>query len=140
MSEGSLPPFRSIWLRFSPASLIKRPLGRIAGSLRGRRQDTAPDPGLRARAAEVIREYAEAHAAIFERAARLREKADRLDRAGTPSESARNRAARAEREAGSGLAELRFAFATTGGEEGLRAFDLEVESRYPALGIPEAHS
>jgi uncharacterized coiled-coil DUF342 family protein len=95
---------------------------------------------LRARAAEEIRAYAETHAALFERAARLREKADRLESDGTPSESARNRAARAEREVGSGLADLRSAFATSGGEEGLRAFDLEVESRYPALGIPRAHS
>lgn len=140
MSEGSLPPFRSIWLRFSPASLVRRPLGRIAGRLRGRRQDTVPDPGLRARAAEEIRAYAEAHTALFERAARLREKADRLESAGTPSESARNRAARAEREVRSGLGDLRSTFATSDGKEGLRAFDLEVEGRYPALGIPEAGS
>lgn len=108
--------------------------------MRGRRKDTVPDTGLRARAAEEIRAYAEAHAALFERAARLREKADRLERAGTPSESARNRAVRAEREAGSGLTALRSAFAASGGEEGLRAFDLEVERRFPASGIPEAGS
>lgn len=140
MSEGSLPPFRSIWLRFSPASLVRRPLGRIAGRLRGRRQDTAPDPGLRARAAEEIRAYAEAHAAVFERAARLREKADRLEKDGTPSESAHNRAARAEREVGSGLADLRSTFATSGGEEGLRAFDIELESCYPAFTVPEGRA
>lgn len=127
-------------MRFSPASLIRRPLGRIAGRLRGRGQDTAPDPGLRARAAEEIRAYAEAHAALFERAARLREKAERLEVAGTPSESARNRAARAEHEVRSGLSDLRSAFATSDGEEGRRAFDLEVRRRYPGFAAPEART
>jgi uncharacterized coiled-coil DUF342 family protein len=89
---------------------------------------------LRSRAASAIREYADAHATLFERAERLREKAERLERAGTPSESARNRAERARREVEAGLAALRASFAaSTGGGEGRRAFDREVENLYPVF-------
>ncbi len=89
---------------------------------------------MHSRAASVIREYAEAHATLFERAERLRAKAERLEKAGTPSESARNRAERAWREVEAGLAALRASFATSvGGREGWRAFDREVERRYPAF-------
>jgi len=139
MSEGSLPPFRSIWLRFSPSGLLKRPFGRLTGRLRNRREeDTAPDPRLRARAGEAIQLHAETRASLFERAARLREKAERLESSGTPSESALNRAERAEREAELGLADLRGAFVASNGEEGRRAFDSEVERRYPMLRVPDA--
>lgn len=139
MSEGSLPPFRSIWPRFSPGGLLKRPFGRLARRLRTRgEEDVAPNPGLRARAAEAIQLHTETHAALFERAARLREKAERLESLGTPSESAVNRAERAEREAELGLSELRGAFVASNGEEGRRAFDSEVENRYPSLRVPNA--
>jgi uncharacterized coiled-coil DUF342 family protein len=120
MSEGSLPPFGSVGLRWT----VKRALGRLFG--RRRRED----PALVSRAASAIREYADAHPTLFERAERLREKAERLERAGTPSESARNRAERARREVEAGLATLRASFAASGSES-RRAFDREVERRYP---------
>jgi ferric-dicitrate binding protein FerR (iron transport regulator) len=89
---------------------------------------------LRSRAASIIQEYADAHAALFERADRLKEKVERLEKDGTPSESARNRAERARREIEAGLAALRASFAASvGGREGWHAFDREVERRYPAF-------
>ncbi len=105
----------------------------------------SPDPALRSRAAGAIEEYAGAHAALFERAERLGEKADRLEEDGTPSESARNRAERARREVAAGLAALRVSFAAPdagdapGGEapedERRRAFDREWERLYPAFKV-----
>jgi hypothetical protein len=97
------------------------------------------DPALRSRAASVIREYAHAHATLFERAERLREKAERLEKDGTPSESASNRAERARREVEAGLAALRASFAASSREE-LRAFDREVERRYPDFRLSEGSS
>jgi hypothetical protein len=92
---------------------------------------------LISRAASAIREYASEHAALFERAERLREKADRLERAGIPSESATNRAERARMEVKAGLLVLRASFASSaGGSVGERAFDHEVERLYPTLGVP----
>lgn len=92
------------------------------------------DPDLRSRAAAAVKEHSRIHAALFERASRLREKAERLESAGTPSESAHNRAARAEWEATESLADLRASFAVSDGEEGARTFDLVVRESYPALG------
>ena len=98
------------------------------------------DPTLRSRAASAIREYAEAHAALFERAERLREKAERLEKDGTPSESARNRAERAMREVEAGLAALRASFVTSADEdEGRHAFDREVERRYPTFRLSDGN-
>jgi hypothetical protein len=131
MSEGSLPPFGSVGLRSFPGT-VKRALGRLFR--RRRRED--PDPALLSRAASAIREYADAHATLFERAERLSEKAERLERAGTPSESARNRAERARREVEAGLAALRASFAASG-HEGRRAFDREVERRYPRFEVSD---
>ncbi len=124
MNQGSLP---FIGVR-SFRETVKRALGRLLG---GR----AADRALRSRAAVAIREFAEAHAPLFERAERLGEKADRLEKAGTPSESARNRAERARREIEANLAALRASFS---GQEGRRAFDRELQSRYPELDIPDA--
>jgi hypothetical protein len=91
---------------------------------------------LISRAASTIREYARDHAALFERAERLHAKAARLETAGIPSESAANRAERARREVETGLLALRASFASsTGGSAAERAFDHEVERRYPRLGI-----
>jgi hypothetical protein len=88
-------------------------------------------------AASAIREYASAHAALFERAERLLEKAERLERAGIPSESAANRAERAWAEVETGLLALRASFASSAGRRaGERAFDHEVERLYPTLGVP----
>jgi uncharacterized coiled-coil DUF342 family protein len=93
---------------------------------------------LHSRAASVIRKYARDHATLFERAERLRKKAERLEKDGTPSESARNRAERARREVEAGLAALRTSFAASvGGREGWRAFDREVERRYPAFRLSD---
>lgn len=134
MNEGSLPSFASLALRSIPGT-VGRGLGLLLGRLRRRRKE---DPALRSRAASVIREYAHVHATLFERAERLREKAERLEKDGTPSESARNRAERARREVEAGLATLRAAFAASvGGHEGWRAFDREVERRYPAFRLSD---
>ena len=88
---------------------------------------------LASQAASLIRGYARDHAALFERAYRLREKVDRLERAGTPSESAANRAERARLEVEAGLLALRDAFAASVRERE-RIFDLEIGRLYPALG------
>ena len=94
---------------------------------------------MHSRAASVIREYAHAHATLFERAVRLREKAERLEKDGTPSESARNRAERARSEVEAALAALRATFAASSREE-RRAFDREVERRYPGFRLSEGSS
>ncbi len=136
MNEGSLPTSATLALRSFPGA-VGRGLGRLFGRLRRRRGGAAPeDPALHSRAASVIREYADAHATLFERAERLSEKAERLERAGTPSESARNRAERARREVEAGLAALRASFAAFG-REGQRAFDREVERRYPRFEVSD---
>ena len=87
-------------------------------------------------AATAIREYAREHAALFERAERLREKAARLEWEGIPSESAANRAERARREIEAGLLALRASFASSvGASAGERAFDQEVERLYPTVVV-----
>ena len=108
---------------------------------RGDPQETPPP--LEARAERLVREYLDAHAENLERAARLEEKAGRLERAGTPSESARNRAARARGEVVAGLVALRARFVEAVGREGARAFDLVVELLCPAYvppGAPDARA
>ena len=97
--------------------------------------EDAPDP-LENRAARVVREYLDAHAESVERAARLQEKAGRLEREGTPSESARNRADRARGEVAAGLVALRARFVVAVGREGARAFDRVVAMLAPAYGPP----
>lgn len=86
---------------------------------------------LNDQAAAALEAHERAHAALFERAARLTEKARRLDEAGTPSESAQNRADRAREEVEAELAALRATF----GEGGSRAFDSLVRSRYPGFDL-----
>jgi uncharacterized protein HemY len=126
-------------LRSFPGA-FKRALGRLAGRAQRAEEAPAPDPTLSSKAASAIREYAEAHATLFERAKRLGEKAERLEISGTPSESATNRADRARREVEAGLAALRASFVESSGEsEGGHAFDLEVERRYPAFALPGAN-
>ncbi|MGH3148957.1 MAG: hypothetical protein ACRDTR_24515 [Rubrobacter sp.] len=133
MSESSLHPFGAIRLRSLPGS-IKLALGRLVRRRR-RQESPASDPALDSLAASAVRGHAEAHAALFERAQRLMEKAERLDSSGTPSESASNRAERARGEVEAGLTALRASFAASvGGSEAERAFDREVERRYPTLG------
>jgi uncharacterized coiled-coil DUF342 family protein len=107
----------------------------VLDRLLGRRQEE-PDLALISMAGSAIREYAAKHAALFERAERLRKKADRLEKAGIPSESAANRAERARKEVEAGLLALRASFASSvGGSAGERAFDDEVERLYPTLGV-----
>jgi hypothetical protein len=85
------------------------------------------------RAGSVIGRHAGEHAALFERAERLTVKARRLEEAGTPSESANNRAGRARQEVEAGLVALRDAFVASEGRDGREAFDLEVSRRFPVL-------
>lgn len=73
--------------------------------------------------------------ALFDRALRLREKTERLDREGIPSESARNRSDRATSEVADSLSELRESLAVSSGDDRMRAFDEEVKRRYPALHL-----
>lgn len=146
MSESSLPPFGPARnLRALPRLARTLARSRAAAALnklrgltsRREQRDTedAQDP-LENRAERVVREYLEAHAHSVERAARLQEKAGRLEREGTPSESARNRAERARGEVAAGLAALRFRFVEGMGREGARAFDRVVEMLAPAYGTP----
>jgi hypothetical protein len=136
MNEGSLPSFATVALRSLPGA-VERKLGRLFGRLRRQKGGSAlENRALRSRAASVVKEYADAHATLFERAERLRQKADRLEKDGTPSESAHNRAERAKREIEVGLAALRASFAASvGGRDGGRAFDREVERRYPTFRL-----
>jgi seryl-tRNA(Sec) selenium transferase len=84
--------------------------------------------------ARAVHEYLDAHATNLERVARLEEKAERLEKAGTPSESVRNRAERARAEVVAGLAALRVSFVkATGGRNGAYAFDRVVEQRCPSF-------
>ncbi|MDP9481241.1 MAG: hypothetical protein M3R38_37185 [Actinomycetota bacterium] len=138
MSEGSLHPFGAMRPRSFPGA-IKRALGRLAGRARPPAERApAPDPALSSLAASTIEEYARAHATLFERAERLKEKAERLASSGMPSESANNRAERARREVQAGLAALRASFIESRGAGGTAgsAFDREVERLYPSLDLP----
>jgi hypothetical protein len=132
MSEGSLPPFGISGTKSQPGAL-KRALGAIFGLSRRRARRLEPDPGLGLRVGSVIGRHAAEHAALFERAERLIVKARRLEEAGTPSESANNRARRARQEVEAGLAALRDAFVASEGRDGGEAFDLEVSRRFPVL-------
>ena len=110
-------------------------VGRVAGRIFGRRRvESAPDLAIASQAASTIKEYARVHAALFEREERLRAKAERLAKAGTPSESATNRAERARVEVEAGLLALRERFAPSAGER-RRAFDLEAGRLYPRLAV-----
>lgn len=102
----------------------------------GKRHDaglTGEEPTLESRVIRSVREYLDAHAANLERAVRLEEKAERLEEAGIPSESARNRAERARGEVVPGLVALRASFFEASGHEGARAFDRAVKLLCPAF-------
>ena len=90
-----------------------------------------------------MREYLDAQAENLERAARLAEKAVRLERDGTPSDSARNRAERARGEVVAGLAALRARFVEAAGGRGAGAFDRVVQALAPPygpLGLPDGRA
>ena len=132
MSESSLPLLDALRLRSFPEG-ARRVLARLLGR---RKKESTLDLALISLAASAIRDYASNHAALFERAERLREKADRLEKAGIPSESAANRAERARKEVEAGLLALRASFVSSvGGSARERAFDHEVERMYPTLGV-----
>ena len=114
--------------------VLKRVLGRFSGRPRPGAHEPAPDVAVVSRAGTAIGRHAGEQATLIERAERLASKAGRLEKAGTPSESANNRAARAKEEVEAGLVALRDAFVASEGEEGARVFDREVYRRFPALG------
>jgi hypothetical protein len=131
MSEISLPLLRTLRLRSFP-----KVVGRVVGRVFGRKKaESAPDLAMALQAALAIKEYAREHAALFEREERLRAKAERLAQAGTPSESANNRAERARTEIEAGLLALRDRFAPSAGEK-RRVFDHEAGRLYPRLAVP----
>lgn len=145
MSESSLPPFgpakfRDFLKTFQPGPRLEKALGRLRPHGRattGPIRETDPE----VRAARTLHEYLGAHAANLERAVRLGEKAERLEEAGTPSESARNRAERAHGEVAAGLAALRTSFIEATGEREAAhaAFDRVLETQCPAFA-PRPHS
>jgi hypothetical protein len=131
MSEISLPLLRTLRLRSFP-KVVGRVIGRVFGR---RRAESAPELAMASQAASAIKEYASEHAALFEREERLRAKAERLAQAGTPSESANNRAERARTEIEAGLLALRERFAPSAGKR-RRVFDHEAGRLYPRLAAP----
>jgi hypothetical protein len=133
MSEISLPLLRTLRLRSFP-KVVGRVLGRVFSR---KKAESVPDLAMVSQAASAIKEYARDHAALFEREERLRAKAERLAKAGTPSESATNRAERARMEIEAGLLALRERFAPSAGER-RRVFDHEAGRLYPRLSVPNA--
>ena len=110
-------------------------VGRVVGRVFGRRKaESTPDLAAASQAASAIKQYARDHAALFEREERLRAKAERLAKAGTPSESANNRAERARMEIEAGLLALRERFAPSAGKR-RSAFDHEAGRLYPGLAV-----
>ena len=144
MSEKSLPPFGPLgrtgpfgWPRYPLSAIgrtLKQKLGRVFKS-RGAHHAAFEVKGaeLRPTAAAELDSFVRANPALFERAERLRERAERTGSDGTPSESASLRAARARGEALAALAGTRAAFVAGHGEGAAEAFDLEFEARYPVV-------
>lgn len=115
---------------------MKQKLGRVFKFRRTgphRSGVASPDESLRRTAAEELEAYTRAHPAPFERAERLREKAERTGGDGAPSESARLRAERAREEALMALAGVRAAFVGRYGAGSGGVFDLEFDARYPVV-------
>jgi hypothetical protein len=132
MSEGSLPPFGISGTKSLPGAL-KRALGAIFGLPRRRARRPEPDRAwacVRAPSSGVT--PASTPRSSSGRSG-LPSRRVRLEEAGTPSESANNRAGRARQEVEAGLAALRDAFVASEGRDGGEAFDLEVSRRFPVL-------
>jgi hypothetical protein len=137
MSESSLPLFgptkvllRTFWPRRLKRVLEYLPFGkRLDGGPNGE------ESTLESRAVRFVRGYLNAHGANLERAVRLEERAGRLEEAGIPSESARNRAERAREEVVPGLVALRASFFEATGFEGARAFDRAVKLLCPVSAL-----
>jgi hypothetical protein len=138
MSESSLLPFGPAQVLFILKSLRPTRLKEALGGLyTGRRRDLEASQTLaESGAIRYVHEYLDAHAASMERAVRLEAKAERLERAGIPSESARQRAERARGEVVSELTFLRASFAEmTGEREGALAFERAVKLLCPAFAL-----
>lgn len=118
-------------------SRLKETLGRFYTRVRGSYGGAEPVEALEleSRAELMVNKYLGLHAGMVERAVRLGKKAERLERDGIPSESARNRAERARGEVVAGLAALRASFVeAAGGRDGANVvFDRVVEFLYPAF-------
>lgn len=89
----------------------------------------------------MLAEHLISQSASIERAERLARKADRLEDAGTPSESARNRAERARREVAAGMDALRARFAQVaheraGAAQSRHAFDRVLRALRPEFAPP----
>jgi hypothetical protein len=134
MSESNLPLFGPARLRRLLGTFRLTRLKEALGLLYTRRRDAGSARELEPRVVQSIRGYLDAHASNLERAVRLGEKAERLEKAGTPSESARNRAERARADVVVGLAALRASFVeAAGAREGARTFDRAVKLLCPAF-------
>jgi hypothetical protein len=118
---------------------LKETLAGFYTRVRGSKSVVKPSKAhaLDYRADLAVREYLASHAGIVERHGRLCKKAERLERDGTPSESARNRAERARGEVVAGLAALRASFveAADGGEGANAVFDRVVMFLCPAFAL-----
>jgi hypothetical protein len=114
---------------------LKQRLARLFkfGGKAARKPGVTEEDHLRPDAAEALEAYASAHPALFERADRLRERAERTGSDGTPSESARLRAARAREEALAALTGVRASFVSRYGEGADVAFEREFDARYPVV-------
>jgi len=135
MSESSLllfGPTKVLLGTFRPTRL-KRVFERLPFVKRHDAGPTGDEPAPESRAVRSVREYLDAHAANLERAVRLEEKAERLEEAGIPSESARNRAERAREEVVPGLVAMRASFFEATGHEEVRAFDRTVKLLCPVF-------
>ena len=138
MSESSLLPFGPAKVLFILKALqsthFKEALrGLYTGRRRGLGNTQKP---AESRAIRCVHKYLDAHAASVERAVRLEAKAERLERAGIPSESARQRAERARGEVVSEVTSLHATFAeTTGEREGTVAFGRAVKLLCPAFAL-----
>ena len=125
MSESSLPLFASLRSRTNAAfaRLFDRVKASGGATEEARDGEAAAIPVLESRAAGMIRDYLRSQATNLERAERLGERAERLEKAGIPSESARNRAERAREEVMAGLSMLRRRFVEAAADDGASAFD-----------------
>jgi hypothetical protein len=135
MSESSLPLFgpKKVLLRTFWPTRLKRVFERLPFGKWHKAEPTGEESALELRAVWSVREYLDAHAANLERAVRLEEKAERLEEAGIPSESARNRAERARGEVAPGLVALQASFFEATGHEGAGAFDRAVKLLCPVF-------
>lgn len=91
----------------------------------------------RERALAALQGFMLENSTNVDRALRLRDRADRLEREGIPSDSAHNRASRAREEIVGGLAGLRLSLGQSGEPGAARALDLEVTRMSLEIGPGE---